>query len=192
MRQGNRDLEAQIANEIDAQITLLETSGIPLSHLDGHQHIHVFPTVLRAMLGAAQRHHIPWIRIPYEPEPTSLNERIPTWLREEARLFGRLGQTARSIIFESGLYTTDHFCGLYLKGRLSIQELESVLRWLPNGLSELMVHPGRIFKESQETPFSSFSTVEREQELETLLNARLRLILEELKIILTPFPENPY
>ncbi len=191
MRQGNRDLETEIAQEIDAQITLLETSGISLSHLDGHQHVHVFPAVLRAMLGAAQRHHIPWIRIPSEPEPTSSDFPLSSSLREEARLFSGLGQTARSIILESGLHTTDHFRGLYLKGCLSIQLLESVLRWLPDGLTELMVHPGRVVGNLPETPFSSFSTVEREQELETLLNARLRLILNEMKIILTSFPETP-
>jgi predicted glycoside hydrolase/deacetylase ChbG (UPF0249 family) len=95
------------------------------------------------------------------------------------------------MLLESGLLTTDHFRGLYLKGGLSIRKLESVLRWLPDGLTELMVHPGRILKTRPETPFSSFSTVEREQELETLLNAKFRLILKEMKIILTPFPETP-
>jgi predicted glycoside hydrolase/deacetylase ChbG (UPF0249 family) len=191
MRQGNRDLETEIAQEIDAQIALLETSGIFLSHLDGHQHVHVFPAALRAVLGAAQRHHIPWIRIPSQPEPTSSDFPLSSSLREEARLFSGLGQTARSIILESGLHATDHFRGLYLKGRLSIQVLESVLRWLPDGLTELMVHPGRVVANLPETPFSSFSTVEREQELETLLNAQLRLILNEMKIALSPFPETP-
>jgi predicted glycoside hydrolase/deacetylase ChbG (UPF0249 family) len=192
MRQEDRDLETEIAQEIDAQISLFETSGISLSHLDGHQHVHVFPAVLRAVLGAAQRHHIPWIRIPNEPEPTSSDSPLSTSLREEARFFRGLGQTARSIILESGLYASDHFRGLYLKGRLSVQRLESVLRVLPDGLTELMVHPGRMVEDPPETPFSSFSTVEREQELETLLKAKLRLILNEMKIILTPFPETSY
>jgi predicted glycoside hydrolase/deacetylase ChbG (UPF0249 family) len=192
IRQGDRDLETEIEHEIDAQITLLESSGIPLSHLDGHQHVHVFPAVLRAMLGAAQRHRIPWIRIPYEPEPKSPDFTIPSSFCEEARFFSGLGQTARSILLESGLRPPDHFRGLYLKGRFSIQVLESVLRWLPDGLTELMVHPGRIVANPLETPFSSFSTVEREQELETLLNAKLSLILKEMKIILTPFPETPF
>jgi hypothetical protein len=56
----------------------------------------------------------------------------------------------------------------------------------------MMVHPGRIIGNLSETPFSSFSTVEREQELETLLNAKLRLILKEMEITLTPFPETLY
>ena len=53
MRQEDRDLENEVAHEIDAQISLLKASGIPLRHLDGHQHVHVFPAVLKAMLGAA-------------------------------------------------------------------------------------------------------------------------------------------
>jgi predicted glycoside hydrolase/deacetylase ChbG (UPF0249 family) len=191
MRQGNRDLETEIAQEIDAQITLFETSGIPLSHLDGHQHVHVFPAVLRAMLGAAQRHHIPWIRIPNEPEPTSSDFPLPSPFNEEARLFSGLGWTARPLILEARRHITDHFRGLYLKGQLTVQKLESVLQCLPDGLTELMVHPGRVIGNLPKTPFSSFSTVEREQELETLLNAKLRLILKEMKIILTPFPETP-
>jgi predicted glycoside hydrolase/deacetylase ChbG (UPF0249 family) len=191
MRQGDRDLETEIAQEMDAQISLLEATGLSLRHLDGHQHVHVFPAVLRAMLGAAQRHCIPWIRIPKEPKPTSSDFPSPLPFNEEAKLFSGLGQTARSIILESGLHATDHFRGLYLKGHLSIQVLESVLRRLPDGLTELMVHPGRIVENPVQTPFSSFSTMEREQELETLLNAKSRLMLKEMKIILTPFPETP-
>jgi predicted glycoside hydrolase/deacetylase ChbG (UPF0249 family) len=190
MCDGNRDLEIEIAHEIEAQVTLLETSGILLSHLDGHQHVHVFPAVLKAMLGAAQGHHIPWIRIPNEPEPGSRDLVLPSSLCQEANLFCRLGEAARSMVVKSGLQTTDHFRGLYLKGYLS-RGLESVLKQLPDGLTELMVHPGRIVKDSPQTPFSSFSTVEREQEIDTLLKAKWSLILKERKIVLTPFPENP-
>ena len=110
---------------------------------------------------------------------------------EEARLLSGLGWTARPLILEARRNITDHFRGLYLKGRLTVQKLESVLQCLPDGLTELMVHPGRVIGNLPKTPFSSFSTVEREQELETLLNAKLRLILKEMKIILTPFPETP-
>jgi len=191
MREGDRDLENEIAREIDAQIMLLKASGVPLSHLDGHQHVHIFPAVLKATIEAAKRHHIPWIRIPNEPEPTSPGFTLPSSLCEEARLFNGLSQRARKMILESGFHTTDHFLGLYLKGHLSIQALESVLRSLPDGLTELMVHPGRIAEHPQQTPFSSFSTLDREQELETLLNSKLRLILKERKIILNPFSEPP-
>ncbi len=189
MKEGDQHLENEIAQEVNAQIMFLKTSGIPLSHLDGHQHIHLFPAVLRTVIEAAQKHHIPWIRIPEEPEPISPDIPLPFFLCEEARLFSRLGRRARSIILESGLHITDHFRGLYLKGHLSVQGLVSVLRQLPNGLTELMVHPGRVIENPPDTPFSGFSTPDRERELETLLHAKLSPIFKSIKMILTPFPE---
>jgi predicted glycoside hydrolase/deacetylase ChbG (UPF0249 family) len=191
MRQKDRDLEREVTHEIDAQISLLEESGIPLLHLDGHQHVHIFPAALRAMLGAAQRHRIPWIRVPYEPEPTSADVTLNSSLEQEVRRFSGLGVAARPTILDAGLHVTDHFRGLYLKGRLTLQGLESVLQCLPEGLTELMVHPGRNIENPPETPFSKFSTVQRRKELETLLNAKLRIILKKMNIILTPFPETP-
>ena len=191
MRQGDRDLENEVVHEVDAQILLLKGSGIPVRHLDGHQHIHVFPAVLRATVRAALEHSIPWIRTPYDPEPMSADFNLPPSVREEGRFFGALGRAARLVILEAGLHTPDHFRGLYLKGRLSLQRLESVLRGLPDGLTELMVHPGRNVEDSPETSFSAFSTVDRRLELETLLNGELNFIFERLKILLTPFPEDP-
>jgi len=70
--------------------------------------------------------------------------------------------------------------------------LEAVLQWLPEGLTELMVHPGRNVSNPPETPFSRFSTVERRQELETLLNTKRKLIFKGMNILLIPFPENPF
>jgi len=191
MGEGDRNLEREIEREIDAQITLIKTFGIPISHMDGHQHVHVFPAVLRPMIRMARKHRISWVRTPDEPEPTSPDFTLPAYVKEEASVFSGLGQAARPLIIASGLHTTDHFYGLYLKGHFSLRRLESLLRCLPDGLTELMTHPGRTMEHPTETPFSGFSTPEREQELQTLLNKKLRLTLKEMKIILTPFPENP-
>jgi chitin disaccharide deacetylase len=66
MQKGNKELEREIALEINAQIGLLKSKGIRISHLDGHQHVHVFPAVIEAAVRAAQRHRIVWLRIPEE------------------------------------------------------------------------------------------------------------------------------
>lgn len=189
MEKGEQNLENEIRQELDAQIGRLKASGIPLSHMDGHQHVHVFPAVLKPMIRVARTHHIPWVRIPDEPEPVSPDMSLSSSIREEARFFSQLGEIARPIILASGLHTTDHFYGLYLKGHFSIQRVESLLRSLPDGLTEWMVHPGRFLERVPKTPFSGFSTLDREQELEILLNAKLRLILKEMQVNLTPFPE---
>jgi predicted glycoside hydrolase/deacetylase ChbG (UPF0249 family) len=58
------------------------------------------------------------------------------------------------------------------------------------GLTELMVHPGRIADTTRTGPFTSFSTGERERELAALLDPIFPTLLEKYGISLTPFPEN--
>jgi predicted glycoside hydrolase/deacetylase ChbG (UPF0249 family) len=189
MREGDHALETELARELDAQVEALLDSGIRIGHLDGHQHVHVFPAVLHATMATARRHNIPWVRVPEEPD-------FPTWagvvqegLAEEARAFSRLARIARPQVGIQGLATTDSFLGLYLKDRLSPVILKSMCRSIPEGLTELMVHPGRTRPNPGTGPFSVFSIAHRERELEALLDPGFRLALRDAGVVLTPFPE---
>jgi predicted glycoside hydrolase/deacetylase ChbG (UPF0249 family) len=107
---------------------------------------------------------------------------------DEARNFSRLGAQARPHLKGSGVSTTDYFRGLYLKGKFTLPIMEENLRQIPPGLTELMVHPGRVPAAPIPTPFSAFSNLDREKELETLLDDSFRLALDRNGIELTPFP----
>lgn len=222
MQKGNKELEGEVARELEAQIGLLEANNIRISHLDGHQHVHVFPAVIAAAVRAAQRHGISWLRIPEEPMlvPPAIRKKIPPapppsrgrelqnisydltakrvslhkvqptiLLCREAARFSRIAASARPFLSGSDVRTTGHFRGLYLKGRLSLPHLEELLNDLPDGLTELMVHPGRALAESGEGPFAAFSTLDREGELNVLLDPMLLKILKEKGVYLTPYPE---
>ncbi|MEI7638849.1 MAG: ChbG/HpnK family deacetylase, partial [Syntrophus sp. (in: bacteria)] len=84
---------------------------------------------------------------------------------------------------------TDHFRGLYLKGRLSLPLLGELLNDLPAGLTELMVHPGRAPAEPGQGPFAAFSTVDREGELDVLLDSKLLNAVKEKGVSLMSFPD---
>jgi len=58
----------EIRVELESQILFLKEKGIPISHMDGHQHVHVFPAVVTPAAEAARAHGIPWFRIPEEPD----------------------------------------------------------------------------------------------------------------------------
>jgi chitin disaccharide deacetylase len=189
MRQGDAELEEEARRELEAQIQALREAGIRISHLDGHQHVHVFPAVMRVAVEAAREHRIPWFRIPEEAHPRPGAESVPDNLSAEAENFSRLAREARRQVQDSGVRLTDHFRGLYLKGRMSRELMGRYLQDLPPGLTELMVHPGRIPASSLSTPFSGFSTADRERELETLLADEFRTALAGNGIELTPFPE---
>src|ERR1035438_7205740 len=59
-----REIEAETA----AQIHLLQSSGVRLTHIDTHKHTHMFPAVLRPVLRAAGAAGIRAVRNPFEPE----------------------------------------------------------------------------------------------------------------------------
>ena len=184
-----RDLEGEIQQELDAQVRVLEKAGIPISHLDGHQHVHLFPAAVRAAVNLARGHRIPWIRLPQEPDPDPENAMIGFPLLQEGRNFSGLAKAARAQLEGTGIRATDHFRGLYLKGRFSLSPLIDSLENLPEGLTELMVHPGRVPPTPTSNPFSQFSTLDREKELESLLGIGFRKALAERGIDLVPFPE---
>jgi predicted glycoside hydrolase/deacetylase ChbG (UPF0249 family) len=183
------DLEREIQQEFDAQVRVLKNAGIPISHLDGHQHVHVFPAAVRAAVNLARRHRIPWMRVPEEPDPNPDDAAAGVYLLQEGRNFSGMGKAARLQLSEAGIRATDNFRGLYLKGRLSLSSLIDSLKALPEGLTELMVHPGRVFPTSPSNPFSQFSTLDREKELESLLEMGFRKALAEKGVELVPFPE---
>ena len=188
-RNGYMALRDEISRELSAQIEVLRNSGIGIQHIDGHQHVHVFPAVCRTVVQEAERDGIPWMRIPEEAFPSDQGDKIPASLKEEGLLFNRMARTAHPELNGTGIRTTDHFRGLFLRGRLSSLTLKKVLRSLPSGLTELMVHPGRVPAVPLLSPFSTFSNRDREQELEALLNQEFQEILEAENIDLTPFPE---
>ena len=190
MSRGNDALEEEIRQEFAAQIQALRAAGMRIDHLDGHQHVHIFPAAIDAAIRAGREFGIPWMRIPEEPLPSGSMERNSPLLNDEAQMFCRLAAAARIRIHGSTLSTTDHFRGLYLKGRLSLARLERTLQTLPPGLTELMVHPGRAHGGPPvQGPFSAFSNRERKTELEVLTSGSFHRMLEKYHVRLTPFPE---
>jgi len=185
MQAGNALLQADIARETALQIERLLDASIGITHIDGHQHVHVFPSALRTVAETAISRGIRRMRIPDETVDTG-HDVVLTDLLEEARRFAVLGKEARKFLAGTGIVSSDHFRGLALKGRLDTEGLLKLLDTHPGGITELMVHPGRV---PAEAPFSAFSSPDRERELEALLDSRFRLALERAGVVLVSFRE---
>jgi len=185
MTAGDVVLEADIAREAALQIGRLLDAGIAVSHIDGHQHVHVFPAALGAVTETAKAFGIARMRIPDEAVPPD-EDALEENLREEARRFASLGREARLRLAAAGIASSDHFLGLALKGRLDLEQLVELAGTLPEGTTELMVHPGRV---PARDAFSAFSSADRERELEALLHPRFRLALQAAGVVLVSFRE---
>ncbi len=127
-------------DELRAQVErILDTRIVPL-HLDTHKHTHLLPPVLEAVARISAEYKIPWVRRPFDlpsDDEATLKRRI----------IGNLLQVFRRRRFNAVLKryncrSTDHFSGFSLTGYLTADRLSRLIARLPEGSTELMVHPG--------------------------------------------------
>jgi predicted glycoside hydrolase/deacetylase ChbG (UPF0249 family) len=138
---------AKIASEIEAeaaaQIALLQSRGINLTHIDTHKHVHMFPAVLRPVLQAARAAGIRAVRNPFEPAwSLHATAGAPQLRRLQVNLLRRFEPTFRRIVAEEGFSTTNGAIGVLATGSLAAETVASLLTHLPPGTWELVAHPG--------------------------------------------------
>jgi predicted glycoside hydrolase/deacetylase ChbG (UPF0249 family) len=134
---------AEVEAEAAAQIALLQSFGIRLTHVDTHKHVHMFPGILRPVLRAAKAAGIRAIRNPFEPI-WSLNATAdaPDVRRAEVVLLRRFESRFRRIVEEEGFETTDGAVGVLATGSVKIATVHSLITAMPEGTFELVSHPG--------------------------------------------------
>ncbi|MGA3011251.1 MAG: ChbG/HpnK family deacetylase [Terracidiphilus sp.] len=134
---------SEIEAETDAQIELLRSKGVALTHIDTHKHVHMFPAVLRPVLRAARAAGIRAVRNPFEPRwSRRATPNASPLRRTEVSLLRLLEPTFQHIVEEEGFTTTDGTIGVLATGTLNTTTLNSLLENLPAGTWELVTHPG--------------------------------------------------
>jgi len=133
----------EIEAETAAQIKLLQTRGLHLTHIDTHKHTHMFPAVLRPVLRAAKAAGIRAVRNPFEPAWSLRATPAAHFIRRaEVNLLRLLEPTFRRIVAEEGFRTTDGAIGVLATGTLDTAAANALLSHLPPGTWELVTHPG--------------------------------------------------
>ncbi len=123
--------------ELRRQIERLLAAGLPVIHLNAHQHLHVLPGLFEIVLALAQEHRIPWVRIPAEPAAA-----LPFTPRAaQIALLNALGRRARSRLPAGGPATPERTIGVLTAGHLTVETLDRSLAQA-GPLSELVCHPG--------------------------------------------------
>ena len=122
---SRRRIENQLGLELDAQIKRFRSfCGDAPIHLDGHQHIHLVPIVLKAVLARAGDNGITWMRLTEEPLPTGLPLRYwTTAIRQSGLLkwlvLQLLSLRARPAIRRFGLASNQSFAGVLFTGQMA-------------------------------------------------------------------------
>ena len=123
-----------VRREFTAQLLQVKELGLPLTHLDAHQHLHLWPSVCNVVLDLARTFDIPAVRVP--------RLRAPTVTGAGVTVLGRL--LARRAA-QAGLRFPEDAVGIECAGQLTPEILQRVLARLARhgaGTVELTVHPG--------------------------------------------------
>lgn len=171
-----------LEREIRAQIEwFLDHHGGP-THLDGHHAIHTHPFIVPLLIPILQRYGIRFVRI-HEDLLPPFGYQIPEERVVALKKMSDEAAAARGFFAAEGIGSTDHFRGLAFSGNASAKNLRHILTRLPEGSTELMVHPGSMTPIG--TPFDL--DPQRQTELQMLMNPDVRPLLKERKIELISY-----
>ena len=177
--------EIRVYDELAAQVRRAVDAGIHPTHLDTHKHTHLAPPVLDAVARLAQEFGIRWVRRPFDLPLTTLKGTVPIVKRMTSGSLGFLRKRFHRVLERHGCRTTDHFAGFQITGRLRTPELVELLGLLPEGSTELMVHPGRCREPLRQARTRLKES--RERELEALVAPETRQAIERHAIELVNY-----
>jgi len=130
----------QLAAEITAQFESFRATGLTLDHCNAHKHFHLHPLVGGLIAAIGARFGLRAARIPLEPAQVLRKiERRTPWA--PALLTAPCALLLRRRLRAAGLLTPDRVFGLRWSGRMTRQRLAGLIRHLPDGLSEIYLHP---------------------------------------------------
>ena len=138
-----RSAVLEIEKEVRAQIEKYLSTGLRFDHLDGHQHLHMHPTIFPVVARACAEYRIPAVRI--VRDRLLANLRIdPTQMVSKAALagtFALLSRRARRILRDLPVRAPDRVLGLLRDGQMDGAPLRALLASLGDGVTEVYCHP---------------------------------------------------
>jgi hopanoid biosynthesis associated protein HpnK len=130
----------QITAEIEAQFEAYRASGLALDHVNAHKHFHLHPTVADQTIAIGRRYGLRGLRVPREPAAVLADVEPSTRRRSDyvtAPWVARLARRARG----AGLQAPEAVFGLAWSGAMTQSRLTGLLRRLPEGRTEIYLHP---------------------------------------------------
>lgn len=119
-----------IERELRAQIERVLVSGLRVTHLNGHQHLHLLPRIFALVARLAREYAIPYVRI---VDDRIVDDRGGGTRALSMRILSALGRRARAP------FTNDCTIGVANAGHL--RDVVPLLDHV-DGVTELVTHPG--------------------------------------------------
>jgi hopanoid biosynthesis associated protein HpnK len=135
-----RSARRQVAAEIEAQFEAFRASGLTLDHVNAHKHFHLHPTIAGEIIAVGARYGLRGLRVPREPASV-LSAVEPQAAHTNALLTAPWAALLARRARRAGLQTPDAVFGLAWSGAMTTSRLLGLLQHLPEGRSEIYMHP---------------------------------------------------
>lgn len=156
----------QIKAEIEAQFQAFSLTGLPLDHVNAHNHMHLHPVVLVQVLKLAKIYGCQWIRLPYQTRglPWIAYPWI-VWMRAQMR--------------RQGYRFNDRVVGLEDSGHITAPHMVRAIEALAPGITELYLHPATHMSTALTQRLPGYNPV---GEYEALMSPNVRIALQNQQI----------
>jgi chitin disaccharide deacetylase len=192
---AGRVRRADVERELRAQVDRLQAAGVPLDHFDSHQHVHLLPGVLAAVVALARATGIRRLRshLPRLVGPGGAAARLAYYRRHPRRVATHV--VKRLLAFRlraAGLLLPDGMVsGALLLGRGAgdpLAEWDALCAGLPAGIWELVVHPADLdVPGTRELPALGALVERRAAELAALTSPAFRALCARHGVARVPF-----
>ena len=133
----------ELRRELSAQFEKFAATGLRLSHIDGHLHMHVHPVVFQAAVELGTRYGVRRMRVPHEEYRLAVNfDRQHTGTKAlYTLLFGQLARRMQRQLRASGFIYAERVYGNLHSGQMDEQYFLYMLDNLRLDTNEIYFHP---------------------------------------------------
>ena len=159
----------QLEQEIRAQFEAFRATGLRLDHVNAHKHFHLHPTLLAMLLKVGRDYGLEQagVRVPAQPR----------WSSQAALLLAPWVAVMKHRLRAAGVASNDHLFGVADSGRMTEGRLLQILAHLPQGISEIYLHPGT---QSGSVIAPSMQEYRHTDELAALMSPQVRALMASL------------
>ena len=171
----------QLAMEIRAQFEAFQKTGLSLDHVNGHNHMHLHPTILGLILKIGRDFGLRAVRLPYEPFwlSSALSRKASGSTLLSSLLLWPWLSLLRGRLRRANVHSNDFIVGLHETGAMRREVVLEILDRLPEGVTEMYFHPAtRRCPEIDRT----MAEYQHQAEFEALIDPVVRGVLLESQI----------
>ncbi len=186
---------AQLMEEMEAQFAQFRSTGLPWSHVDGHQHMHMHPYVWDTMISLCAANNIYRLRIPVEEFRLHIKnggqkaaiEPLAGLILKMYSLRNLKNLNLRKASSSEPWFVPDRSYGTLQSGNMHAKYLLQLLNRLNGNINEVYFHPGTEY--ARKLPAKDVHDGIYDVELNALLDVRVKERLAKHDLELATYPQ---